>query len=383
MIDNLYSIPKVAIIAILSGRSGISRTVSTIVHYFLSKVTVIALGKSLYQNYYEEFPNSTKVVIIPFSSKLPRLISLWMTSILRDINVLNPHYPGGAILSAFVKLLTLGKCKNVWLVYDREEVNLIARKSRRKFIFRVLLRINAIDVILVLDNSVKAYVKKVLKTDKIVTVRVGIHPNMVKNYYILNENDKPNRFLISRQAINIFFHGILIPRRRLEDLILALAKVKEKIPRQIVLYISGSLKTDPAYVSYIRELVEKVKLSENVTFLGEINDFELSMMYKCVDIFVWPCDEQTWGLAPLEAMFFGKPTIVSKGSGVSEVLNEEVAILVQPRNPQALADALIRLIEDNRLREFLGKKAHEYVANNFTYKNTGKSLEVVFYKILE
>ena len=49
-------------------------------------------------------------------------------------------------------------------------------------------------------------------------------------------------------------------------------------------------------------------------------------MYRICDIFVFPNTNQTWGLAPLEAMVFKKPVIVSTGSGVSEVFNHTMKV---------------------------------------------------------
>lgn len=388
MDSRLNLIPKIAIVAPLSKRSGVSRAVSTIAHYFLDQAIILALGKPLYRRYHEEFPSSTKIITIPFPSHLRAIPSiavstflLLVVSLIENIKILNPHSVHGVIISAFTKILMLGRCKNAWLIYDREELHFIAKNKRRIYLIRILLKINAIDVILVLDNSMKAYAKEILRSDKVVTIRLGIHPNIIKNYNVLKT--KSSEFLSSKQITIIFFHGILIPRRRLEDLILSFTKVREKFPSKIKLYISGSLEVDPTYVSRIKKLVKELNLGEDVVFLGEINDFQLAVMYKYSDIFVWPCYEQTWGLAPLEAMFFEKPVIVSQGSGVSEVLNGEVAILVPARNQKALVEALTKLIRDKSLRELLGRRSHEYVANNLTYRNTGKSLEIIFSKILK
>jgi len=89
----------------------------------------------------------------------------------------------------------------------------------------------------------------------------------------------------------------------------------------------------PAVSSPLDE-VRELHLSDNVHFLGLLTEEELAFMYKNCDAFVWTGDDQSWGLAPLEAMLFGKPIIISAGNGVSEVLDESVAMVVPLRDPK-------------------------------------------------
>jgi glycosyltransferase involved in cell wall biosynthesis len=97
-------------------------------------------------------------------------------------------------------------------------------------------------------------------------------------------------------------------------------------------------------------------------------------MYRNCNAFVWTGDDQSWGLAPLEAMLFGKPIIISAGNGVSEVLNESVAMVIPPHNPQAIQRALEALMQDATHGEALGMRAQRFVKENFTFANTANEL---------
>ena len=83
------------------------------------------------------------------------------------------------------------------------------------------------------------------------------------------------------------------------------------------------------YFENIASLVKKLNLSDNVFLDAEFksND-EILGYYQYSDIFLFVSVEQTWGLAPFEAMLCQKPVIISKGVGCSEVLTDKSDALI-------------------------------------------------------
>ncbi len=125
----------------------------------------------------------------------------------------------------------------------------------------------------------------------------------------------------------------------------------------------------------VKQLTIDLDLREHVIFLDALrSDAEIAFMYNYCDIFVFPCDHQSWGLAPLEAMLFAKPVIVSSGSGVSEVL-EGVASIVPSRNPRILAASILNMIRDEPLTRRFAERGRKLVTDCFTYNSTGRQLE--------
>lgn len=134
--------------------------------------------------------------------------------------------------------------------------------------------------------------------------------------------------------------SILFPHRRFEDLIEAAALLADE-PRLHVL-IAGSDFADRAYADRLSALIEERGLGDRVTMPREaLSDAELGDVYAAADVFVYPNQRQTWGLAPLEALAAGTPAIVSSGSGVYEVLEGRPGVRgVEPERPDQIADAL-------------------------------------------
>ena len=87
------------------------------------------------------------------------------------------------------------------------------------------------------------------------------------------------------------------------------------------------------------------------------------------DVFAFPSFQEDFPLVVLEAMSFALPIAASAIDGPKDFLrNGDTALLVPPHDPQALADALARLIGDQALRERLGKAARADVSKNYSFE---------------
>jgi D-inositol-3-phosphate glycosyltransferase len=134
--------------------------------------------------------------------------------------------------------------------------------------------------------------------------------------------------------------AILFPHRRFEDLIEAMALLGDE--PQVQALIVGSDHADPAYADRLDALIRARALEDRVRLpRASVSDRELHEAYAAADVFVFPNQRQTWGLAPLEALATGTPVIVSTGAGVHEVLDGRPGVLsVPPERPDAIAAAV-------------------------------------------
>ena len=140
--------------------------------------------------------------------------------------------------------------------------------------------------------------------------------------------------------------GVLFPHRRFEDLIDAVALLgPDPDVRALVL---GADSREPAYAQALADRVGRLGLGERVELSRRaVSDETLRDAYAAADVLVFPNRRQTWGLAPLEALASGTPTIVSSGAGVHEVLQGRPGVVVvPPEDPPALAAALRRVRAD-------------------------------------
>lgn len=108
-------------------------------------------------------------------------------------------------------------------------------------------------------------------------------------------------------------------------------------------------------------------LDDAVIAPGEVDDRRLADLYRGAACFVFPSLYEGFGLPVLEAMACGTPVITSGITALPEIAGGAAHLLTDPRDADALADALERLLEDRRWREQLTRRGLER-ARGFTWQ---------------
>lgn len=166
---------------------------------------------------------------------------------------------------------------------------------------------------------------------------------------------------ISEDTLVILFVGTEFKRKGLDVLIKAYALLDRAVTR---LLIAGGGDTAP-YIS----LAKSCGVSDTVMFLGLVDD--MKPVYAMSDVFVLPTRLDPYAMAPIEAMALGIATITSgpEFAGSSEnVKGGQALLLDHPESPEAIAKALIALIDSKR-RLDLGRKGQE-LAKTLTWDKT-------------
>jgi D-inositol-3-phosphate glycosyltransferase len=134
--------------------------------------------------------------------------------------------------------------------------------------------------------------------------------------------------------------GILAPHRRFEELIEAMAFLRDD--PSIHALISGSDHVDPAYAEQLEALISERDIGDTVALpRRSVSDAEMKDMLVAADVFVIQTQRYAWGLAPLEALASGTPVILTPGVGVYDVLAGRPGVgVVPPEDPAATADAI-------------------------------------------
>lgn len=232
--------------------------------------------------------------------------------------------------------------------------------------------INKIDKIVVMD-----YLNKIKLIDNL-----GIESRVVRNGLDIEEfNFKERRFLGNK--LRILSNGIFYPWRRLEDLVEALRIVKNEGIEFELNHIGTDIRCKQ-YAKKIYNMVKKLNLSANVKFHGNVSEEKLIELYSTSDIFVFPNYPQTWGLAVFEAMGCGVPVIVSTGCGASEVLTDgENALLIPPKSPEKIVDAIIRLKNRPDLWRKLSINGRKFVEKNIRWDLYVENMLKIFNVVIQ
>ncbi len=340
---------------------------------FLSGLEVVSL------NYYPRYSN---YFINYFSEN--RACRALAAMIDRDTEVLNPHDQVAYRVAAYFKK-DVKNIPSVWMSNDLPTKQFSFWKESqinpdhsapliKKIIWRLIdwYEINKFikpqNAITVLDNMNKDHMRKFIGKDAMV-VRSGID---------LNEFSFVKRSPLQNKSAKILATGIFFPHRRFEDAISA-AKILRDGGYDVELNIVGDHQSDKSYYQKLAKLVKDCGLESAVNFLGKVSDEELRRQYAANDIFVFPNHMQTWGLVVMEAMATGLPVVVSKTTGAAEVLkNGENAILVNPKSPDEVADAIRQLIDDTNLYSRLSQNGRKFVEENISWSKYAQRMSAAF-----
>jgi len=127
-----------------------------------------------------------------------------------------------------------------------------------------------------------------------------------------------------------------------------------------------------------REAVERAfsPFGRRVLFLGALGEQEVGAVYGLGDILVWPAIDEAYGMALLEAQATGVPVVACDEGGVREIVApERSGLLAKPRDPLALAGALMRLLDDPALRHRLAEGAVRHVARRHGVGSAARRLK--------
>jgi glycosyltransferase involved in cell wall biosynthesis len=118
--------------------------------------------------------------------------------------------------------------------------------------------------------------------------------------------------------------------------------------------------------------VERLGLDERVHFIGFVEDDDLPALYSLASAFAFPSWYEGFGLPVLEAMACGTPVVAADNSSLPEVVGE-AGLLVDAGDPQALAEALARLLTDRELAAHLVRTGRNQ-ARRFTWEGAARQL---------
>jgi glycosyltransferase involved in cell wall biosynthesis len=175
----------------------------------------------------------------------------------------------------------------------------------------------------------------------------------------------------------VLFVGTLEPRKNVLMLIDAFALLRARTSCSHRLVVAGG---KGWYYEAIFEQVERLGLRDAVLFPGFVPDAELSLWYSAADVFVYPSLYEGFGLPPLEAMACGVPVIVSRSSSLPEAVGE-AGVLVDPHDPEALAQEMGALLADKERRVALIERGLARAAQ-LTWRATAAATAAVYHRVL-
>jgi len=363
---------KIAIDARMIHHTGIGRYIDEILRFIDSaacdlpwEIVVLSKGCSL------GFKNLKEVTVHSQALSAYEQLELPFTLRRSHIQLLHSSQFNIPVLSKVIQVTTIHDC-----AYDRfpEEYPNRVAKGYYRFMFPMALRKSK--RIIAISESTK---RDLIELYKISPEKISVIYQGVDSRFYQDMSNEKNGMLKPLYVDGDFalFVGLTRPRKNVDRLVRAFAKVLPSLKTGAKLVLAG--KIDTRFLD-VRRLAERLNISDSVVQLGFVSEDQLLALYKTACCFVFPSLYEGFGLPVLEAMAAGTPVITSKGSSLPEVAGD-AALLVNPYNVDEIAEAMYKLFTDASLREELRRKGRER-AKQFTWRECAQETLKVYEEVL-
>jgi len=313
-------------------------------------------------------PN-VKIKYFPFSyykKFLPGVYSELLTTAIfarEKLDIL--HVPGGRVPRSY-------KGKTVVTAY-----NLAVKKFPEFFSKKQVLKFrlkppafNKADAVIAVSDSARKDLEEEFKVDKnkIQIISNSFDEKFFRDATIGEIQKVKNKYGIEGEYL--FFMNTIKPLNNLTRLIEVFAKLKvvlrTKRPRpHYKLVLAGK---DGWLSHQIRQIAKDYGLKNHIIFTGYAPPKDLNALFGGADVFVFTPLYEEFGAPVLEAMACGTPVVCSNVSSLPEIAGD-AALLVDPYDTNAAKEAILRILEDQKVREELKKKGKEQ-ARKFHWEKT-------------
>ena len=302
--------------------------------------------------------------------------SIYMRKVVikEKINLIHAHWilPQGILAAMFKKIF------NIPYIVTVHAGDIFPVKNH---FFRFLSRISLKNCDCCTANSsyTKKAVSSIAKIKNIKIIPMGV------DFSVFSKHKKtiPIRKKFNINDKFILFVGRLAEKKGLKYLIIAMQDVSKKFPdTKLVIIGDGSEKDN------ITGLISRLGMDNNIILAGKINNRELPDYYAAADVFVGPSivtkkgDTEGLGIVFLEALTSGTCIIGSNVGGIPDIIkNNETGLLVKEKNPKELAEVIIKVLSNEKLRQKLARQGQKYIKDKFSWKNIANEFDDIIKKI--
>ncbi len=174
----------------------------------------------------------------------------------------------------------------------------------------------------------------------------------------------------------------IVPWKR-HDIFVRMASMISRHYRDVRFVIVGGdiFGEHEQWLKQLMQLSSELSLNDKLAFVGAQTD--MATVMNAIDILVHPSPMEPFGRAIIEAMAAGKAVIAVNSFGPAEVISDgENGLLVPTATPEAFAHAVTRLIEDEALRERIGRAARKFVIERFSPQLHAEAILRLWFELL-
>jgi glycosyltransferase involved in cell wall biosynthesis len=241
---------------------------------------------------------------------------------------------------------------------ERVRYNYLASYLLKGFFFERVLK-KRVDCFLVLNKPTERYFSRLVGAEKVHISTMGIDFSVYKR--IDKKRARDDLGLDSNKKYVLCVAG-MVERKGVDYLIRSMPTVCERLPdTELLLVGEGRCKTQ------LQLLAQKLNIQDKIHFIpatdseSRIPDEKLPLYYNAADVFVLPSLIEGLGVVGIEAMACGTPFIGTNVEGIPSLVEQfEAGVLIPPRDSNAIASAVIKVLEDGATFNANRERAKNY-----------------------
>ena len=226
------------------------------------------------------------------------------------------------------------------------------------FIMKILVKLYVKTIcgfchkIVVENNVIKSGLEEYFNilSNKIIVINNGVAQD--KEFISQTKLDEYTAKFSGKKIILCF--GVISPRKGQSNAIRAFKIIEDKLPDHILIIAGRPLTEFDSYKENLLQNINELNLQKKVFYFGYLNNEEINIMFEIADMTLWPYHPAVYGSGAFSfALQYNKPSIVTSIDTFKEILGDEGALFVDPMDDNQLAQAILNMATDFKMREKL------------------------------
>lgn len=288
-----------------------------------------------------------------------------------QVRLIQAHLLGSTLTYSLISLLT--RLPLVATLHGRVDVN---PNEKLIFVKNKIMQLG-VNKLIAVSRDLAAYIEQrgLFKQNNIATIYNGVD---VKKYRKSKVQDIRALLNISAESILIGSVGNVRPAKAYDILIEAAKHVIAQQPN-VHFVIAGHQKAD--LMAKLSAQIAQLSLQNNVHFIGFQQDS--AEFLGQMDMFALSSSSEGFSIATIEAMATELPVVATRCGGPEEILeHEKTGLLVAVNNPEAIANGLLRLMQDKPLQERLAQQGKQHAADTFSMETLLNQYRLIYADLL-
>ena len=241
---------------------------------------------------------------------------------------------------------------------ERVRYNYLASYLLKVFFFERALK-KRVDCFLVLNKLTEIYFSRLVGAEKVHISPMGIDFSV---YRRIDKNRARDDLGLDSSKKYVLCVAGMVERKGLDYLIQSMPPIRERLPDTELLLVGEGY-----YKTHLQLLAQKLHIPDKIHFIPagdaetRVPDEELPLYYNAADVFVLPSLTEALGVVGIEAMACGTPFIGTNVEGIPSLVEQfEAGVLIPPRDSNAIASAVINVLEDGATFSANRERAKNY-----------------------